>query len=157
MKESIGASWIFVICLTFILIFTAYVAISVNYAKAFRLKTHIVSEIEENEGYNGELRQELETYLTAQGYASYGTCEQYITVENTQTKWELKDCIGNAPPGKCGACIYRTEVQADKLDDIDADRVYYRGVTFFQFDLPVLNVLMPPIKIAGDSQYIYEK
>ena len=36
MRESIGATWIFTICLTFIILMTAYLAISVNYAKAFK-------------------------------------------------------------------------------------------------------------------------
>lgn len=156
MKESIGATWIFAICLTFIILFTAYVAISVNYAKAFRIKSHIVSEIEENEGYNGDLRQDLETYLTAQGYATYGECEPSITVEDQETDWQLAECLRGNTAGKCGACIYRREVKTGN-DDIEADRVYYRVRAFFTFDLPIVNVLLPEIKVSGDTQYIYER
>lgn len=157
MKESIGATWIFAICLTFIILFTAYVAISVNYAKAFRIKSHIVSEIEENEGLGGgDISQELETYLVAQGYATYGECEPYIEVEDQTTDWQLRECLMSNPSGKCGACIYRREVSTGN-DDIEASRVYYRVRTFFNFDLPVVNVLIPEIKVSGDTQYIYER
>lgn len=154
MKESIGATWIFVICLTFIIIFTAYIAISVNYAKAFKIKSHLVSQIEENSGYDGNLAQELETYLTSQGYVAYGECPQYIEVDGHNTDWTRVDCIGHAPEGKCGACIYSSEVKTGN-DDIEAKRKYYRAITFFQFDLPIVNVLIPSIRVSGDSQYIY--
>lgn len=155
MKESIGATWIFSICLTFIILFTAYLAISVNYAKAFRLKSHIVSVIEENDGYDSALGQEIEKYLTSQGYGTYGTCEQYITVEGDRTDWELQECLFDTPDGRCGACVYRRDVHTGN-DDIDANRSYYRAITFFKFDLPIVNVVLPPFKVGGDTQYIYD-
>lgn len=154
MKESIGATYIFVICLTFILIFTVYVAISVNYAKAFRIKSHIVSEIEENMGLDN-LEEDIETYLTSQGYVAYGECPQYIQLDGYNTDWELQTGLGNAPTGQHGVCIYRREVKTAN-DDIDAGRYYYRVTTFFKFDLPIVNVLIPSIRISGDTQYIYE-
>ncbi len=55
MKESIGSVWIFAICMTFIVLFTGYIAIAVNYSKAFRIKSHIVSEIEKNKVWDGDL------------------------------------------------------------------------------------------------------
>lgn len=154
MKESIGATWIFVICLTFIIIFTAYVAISVNYAKSFRIKSYIVGEIEQNSGLDN-LEEDIETYLTSQGYVAYGDCPQYIQVDGHETDWELQTGLGNAPKGKHGVCIYRREVKTAN-DDINADRYYYRVTTFFKFELPILNVLIPSIRISGDTQYIYE-
>lgn len=155
MKESIGATWIFVICLTFIIIFTAYIAISVNYAKAFKIKSHLVSQIEENDGYDGNLAQELETYLTSQGYVAYGECPPQIEINGHDTSWSLVDCIGNAPEGKCGACIYSMPVEKKTIDDINTPRKYYRATTFFTFDLPIVNVFIPAIRVSGESKYIY--
>ncbi len=157
MKESIGATWIFSICLTFIILFTAYLAISVNYAKAFRLKSHIVSEVEENDGFDGDLAVELDTYLTSQGYSTYNDCEPSVTVAGEATDWELQPsgCIGQRSDGKCKACIYKRIVHTGN-DDIDAERAYYRAYTFFKFDLPVVNVVLPPFRIGGDSKYIYD-
>lgn len=154
MKESIGITWIFVICLTFIILFTAYVGISVNYAKAFKIKSYIVSQIEENSGISG-LDEELNTYLTAQGYVAYGECPGHIVVDDKETEWTFVTGLGNAPAGKHGVCIFKRTVKTGN-DDIEAERSYYRVTTFFNFDLPVVNVLIPSIRISGDSQYIYD-
>ncbi len=154
MKESIGITWIFAICLTFIILFTAYVALSVNYAKAFRIKSYIVSQIEENDGIKG-IEENIETYLTAQGYVAYGECPERIATDGKETEWKLETGLGNAPMGKDGVCVFKRAVKTGN-DDIEAERSYYRVTTFFTLDLPIVNVLIPSIKISGDSKYIYD-
>ncbi len=158
MRESIGATWIFSICLTFIVIFTAYLAISVNYAKAFRIKNHIINMIEENEGYKDDSQQKISDYLVSQGYIARGECPAEIKSDDgEEASWESPLCInsyGNATDGKCNACIYRLTV--GKTDDgLEACKAYYKVVTFFNFDLPVINVLTQ-FKIKGDSKLIYD-
>lgn len=160
MRESIGATWIFSICLTFIVLFTAYLAISVNYAKAFRIKSNIVSQIEENEGYTDTLGKDIETYLTAQGYSAHGACPDTLETQDKDgakqgSAWQLKSCIANnAPAGSCNVCVYRMETST-KADDICAKRAYYRVTTFFKFDLPVINYLTT-FQVSGESRYIYD-
>ncbi len=157
MRESMGAAWIFTIVLTFIILMTAYLAISVNYAKAFKIKSHIVSEIEENEGYDGAIEQRVRKYLTAQGYTAYGTCDPTITVDGTPSDWRRIATIDDAVPvgsDKHNACIYSRIVDTGN-DDIDATRSYYRVVVFFKFDLPVVNFLTT-FKVSGETGYIYD-
>jgi len=160
MRESIGATYIFTICLTFIIIFTGYLAISVNYAKAFKIKSYIISEIEENDGYDSNIGNDIETYLTAQGYSAYGKCPNYISVEGYTTDWRKIDCLGNAPSGHCGVCIYEMEALPNnasfRIDDMDMPRSFYRAVTFFKFDLPVVNTLLT-FKVSGETKYIYDE
>lgn len=151
MREAIGATWIFSICLVFILLFTAYLAISVNYAKAFKIKSYIVGLIEEEKGIDGDVVDDIETYLTAQGYAANGECPR------DDAGWQLhpqNGCLGNAPSGKCGVCIYTMDVDTSSLDDIDAEKQYYKVTAFWKFDLPILNIVLPPFKISGESKYI---
>ncbi|MCI8498323.1 MAG: hypothetical protein HFG33_02880 [Bacilli bacterium] len=151
MREAIGATYIFAICLVFILLFTAYLAISVNYAKAFKIKSYIVGLIEEEKKIDGEIEEKIETYLTAQGYAAAGSCPQSVD------GWELNPqhgCLGNAPSGKCGVCVYATDVDSEDLDDIDAEKKYYKVVAFWKFDLPILNIVLPPFEISGESKYV---
>ncbi len=38
MKESIGGTWLLGFVLVFIVIFSAYLAVSINYTKAFKVK-----------------------------------------------------------------------------------------------------------------------
>lgn len=162
MKESIGATWIFAICLTFIILFTAYIALSVNYSKSFRIKSHIVSEIEENLGFDAELRNNISTYLISQGYSTYGKCDRTITSENgkVSTDWKLlNDGEINRidSTGESMACIYKMTVNTGN-DEIEIEnRSYYRVTVFFNFDLPIVNVLLPNIKISGETQYIFEE
>jgi len=147
MRESIGATWIFSICLTFIVLFTAYLAISVNYAKAFKIKNHIVTRIEENEGYNQTLEQELSSYLISQGYSAYNTCPDY-----SEDSWEKWGCINpqNGNENQCGACIYRMGTSSNINN-----QAYYRVVSFFKFDLPVISYITT-FKIKGESKTIYD-
>lgn len=157
MRESIGATWIFSICLTFIVIFTAYLAISVNYAKAFRIKNHIINMIEENEGYKDDSQQKISDYLVSQGYIARGECPATIKNEDgEEADWSSPLCINSyaTTDGKCNACIYRLAVHSS-TDGIDACKAYYKVVTFFNFDLPVINVLTQ-FKVKGDSKLIYD-
>ena len=50
MREAIGGTWIFSIVIVFIVLFTSFLAISVNYSKAFRVKNGIINIIEKT-GY----------------------------------------------------------------------------------------------------------
>ena len=51
MKESIGGTWLIGIVALFIVLFSAFMAYSINYTKAFRAKNGIIDLIEQNEGY----------------------------------------------------------------------------------------------------------
>lgn len=159
MRESIGATYIFSICLTFIILFTAYLAISLNYAKAFRIKSNIVSMIEENEGYcSNNLEQKVRDYLISEGYTASGTCSPNISSTNSRTVDDYRlvsdGCIDIYNTGKCNACIYRRE-RYNNSDDIGDSNSYYKVVAFFKFDLPILNVLTN-FKVGGETKMIHE-
>lgn len=157
MRDAMGSGWIFSICLTFIVLFVAYLAISLNYARAFRVKNYILSEIEENEGYTEALRQKIETHLADEGYTASGVCEPYISVVGEETDWALKECIGDdAAPGQCSICLYRKPADNQKNPDVGAERAYYRVIAFFRFDLPVVKAFFPSFQVGGDSRYIYD-
>lgn len=152
MRESTGAMMLFGICLTFIIMMTAYLAISVNYAKAFRVKSHIVSMIEENEGYSVSLDESIDTYLENQGYTARGYCSENIKVSNYQEDWEFQACLDKDETGRCSACVYRT--MSDTKKPGPTTRMRYRVVTFFKFDIPVVNSLLT-FQVAGESRYLF--
>lgn len=155
MRNAMGSAWVFSICLTFIILFTAYLAITVNYAKAFRVKSHIVSRIEENEGYEPSLEEDILDYLAVEGYDASGYCEEYIVEDGEDKDWALEHCLGVSPGGQCEACIYRKEAN-NKLGITGASRSYYRVIVFFRFDLPVIKAFLPSFRVGGDSRYIYD-
>ena len=152
MRESIGATWIFSICLTFIILFTAYLAISVNYAKAFRIKSNIVSMIEENEGYSGNLNDKIANYLVSEGYTAHGNCEPFITANNGYYEgWELVDEISIYSNSDTNACVYRRK--SDSQDDIAKCNTYYKVIAFFKFDLPVVGYFTN-FKVGGETKMV---
>ena len=153
MRQAIGTTWIFSICLTFIVLFTAYLAISINYAKAFKIKNHIISMIEENEGINegnaSDFATKVEDYLLYQGYDAKKACE-----ENG-----LRDDIGNWDPvqsingdGKSYFCVYKRPA---KNNSECKNEYVYKVVTFFKFDIPTLNTLMV-FDVSGNTKVIHD-
>lgn len=155
MRDATGATMVFSICLTFTIMMTAYLAISVNYAKAFRIKNYIVSKIEENEGYTGALEMNLEDYFENQGYLARGRCANAITVPGYDDGWTLSACVGRDATGLCGACIYRLESSTGGASGLCANRAKYRVLSFFKFDVPVAGALFT-FQVGGESRYIYD-
>lgn len=158
MRESVGATQIFSICLTFIILFTAYLAISVNYAKAFRTKSHIITMIEENEGYSDEVGERITNYLINQGYTASGDCAQMDVVrvetgETETTEYELiEPCIRfNPADTRCNACIYRRTINSSSNTAICNSVSYYKVVTFFRFDIPIISTFMN-FAVRGESK-----
>ena len=51
MKEAIGSTWLMGMIITFIAIFSGFLAYSISYTKAFRVKNEVINIIEKNEGF----------------------------------------------------------------------------------------------------------
>lgn len=154
MRNAYGAMWIFAICLIFTILMTAFLAISINYAKAFRIKSYIVSSIEEHEGYSGSLDEQIHNYFYNQGYDASGKCENYISVSGYDDDWELQACIEPNENGRCGACVYRI-MATQRENGMCAERARYRVVSFFKFDFPVVRSYTT-FQVAGESRYIFD-
>ena len=52
MRQAIGSTWILQLVIVFILIFVAFLALSINYTKAYKIKNELLSIIEKYEGVN---------------------------------------------------------------------------------------------------------
>lgn len=159
MRDSMGAAWILSLSLTFTMLFVGFLAISINYSRAFRVKSGIVSRIEENEGYNASIDERLENYLDNEGYSAYGSCDSEYIVPGQDTDWQLVGTIRTASvpaaaSDKYSACIYRTTSTAGD-EGVGAPRAQYRVVVFFKFDLPIIRYYMQ-FQVSGESRYLYD-
>lgn len=163
MRHSVGSAWVFSICLAFIILFTCYLAITINYAKAFRIKTHIVDTIEENEGYpeNGKLDDELIKYLTYQGYDASGSCSDYIKLDeypDGSRQWVLFHTIDYGPAlgtNNHNVCIYRMNRQLQDNEGTCKEMAYYKVIVFFKFDLPLLGYFTS-FQVNGETRLGYD-
>ena len=138
MREAIGGTWIFGIVITFIVLFSGYLAVSVNYSKAFRVKNELVSLIEKYEGHGPEAQKQIETYLDGVGYWVYGSCTTegrgsgFVATTNSEYKY----------------CV-------DKVETSDSlNRAYFKVTVFFKLDLPVVGGIFT-FPITGETKSIY--
>ena len=140
MRESIGGAWIFSIVITFIVLFSSYLAISINYSKAFKVKNSIVNMIEQNEGIDTD---KIEAYLNAAGYYSYGVCPR----NEDGREWHAESA--NTSSTKYRYCWSTTSSEAGGLK-----KNYYQIIVFFKVDLPVIGDLLT-FRITGETKAVY--
>lgn len=162
MRESIGGTWLIGIVALFIVLFSAFMAYSINYTKAFRAKNGIIDLIEQNEGYtfyngpnidNMTQEQLMNDYsVQAQAYAlvksmgyDYGSkSENKVVCNNDGTISDATKIDAAYQPG--GYCVYRF---------CNSDGTYrYKVVTYVMMKFPVINFgITVPIK--GETKTLY--
>ena len=162
MREAIGGTWLFGLVLTFIVFFASFLAISINYSKAFNVKNNIVDLIGKYEGNNCNARKKINDYLRDVGYLVPGECPKINTmvqgVENTYN-YTGYDINGNpvASGEKAHYCISVDAI--DEIEDhsgnvVNLGRKFYRVIVFFKIDLPLVGNLTT-FRIKGETESIY--
>lgn len=140
MKEAVGGTFMIYVLLIFIAVYITFVAVALNYAKAFRVKNSVIDIIEQNEGMtddelndinkSGDTITKINERLKDYNY--------YITLSDSYLdKYNDYTCFDR------GYCI-------SKVGDI---REYYRVVTFVQLSIPFIdfNITIP---IRGETRVI---
>ena len=158
MRDAIGGVLIIEIIIVFLLIINSYLAFSVNYTKAFRVKNRIVSIIENYEG------------LTAVENGSERAIDDMMFENHYSINIEYIKRCGNLDGAKTykpvynkngGFCYYETET-SESGQGI-ASETYkgsvYSVAVFVNIDLPVLNKIFPYFSnvfaIKGETKTIY--
>ena len=67
MREAIGGALLIKLVMFFIVIYTCFLAIAVNYSITFRVKNQIINLIESYESYD-LAKQPIEEYINSVGY-----------------------------------------------------------------------------------------
>lgn len=143
MREAIGGTWLFGLVITFIVFFASFLAVSINYAKAFNVKNEVINIVSKYEGNNSNSRNAIREYLRYQGYMVTGTCpNDYIgydlTIDGTKVN-----------KGKSYFCIKGEESSSNNIS-----KKYYSVIVFFKIDLPVVGGLTN-FQIKGETEAIY--
>ena len=140
MRESIGGAWILGIVMTFIVLFASFLAISINYSKAFKVKNNVVDLIEKHEGMNEDAAEAIWGYLQSQGY---------ILKDNCKDSKALGFDKNNTTSDKALYCVKR-----NKVDDTALDKTYYSVEVFFRLDLPIFGDIFT-FSVTGETMSIY--
>ena len=143
MRESIAGAWLYSLILVFMVILVSFVSISINYNKAYKLKTSVVNIIEQNQGVNAYAVDTIARHLKNNGYINGKVCrnlfkngQKYIEIDegvasNVKTKGSGDD---NSKPAQ--VCITRSKFDLNQTGTAQID-YYYDVYLFFSFSLPV--------------------
>lgn len=143
MREAFGGAFTIKLMLIFLAIYIAFIAVALNYAKAFRVKNRIIDIIEQNEGIDsyddtkeGSAIGNINSYLNTVGY--------YVNLANIKNNnTENINCYDR------GYCI--EETTAPVTDGITSK--YYKVTTYININFPFfkLNFNIP---ITGETRKI---
>lgn len=134
MRHAIGTTWILQLVIIFMLIFVAFLALSINYTKAFKIKNDIVTIVEKyegvSEGEDGSISI-INNYLRYNNYTVMGSCQTGdYGIQNLD-----EPILRPAQSGeKYFYCVRKVSTSTDALKD----RAKYNVRLFFKFSLPVI-------------------
>ena len=151
MRDAFGGVVNLVIIVVFLVLVSGYLAFNVNYTKAFRVKNKIISTFEQYEGNCQNATTEANTcngeifaYMKSIGYSA-------PNFDLTGSESEDYD--------RChyGYCYKKIEIPKDP-DSVDTEsKVYYKIATQINIDIPIINKILPGLRIfqvTGDTMPI---
>lgn len=133
MRDAFGGIFMMRLMLVFIVVFVGFGAISLNYAKAFRIKNKVIDFIEQQEITNVEsIKNDTDKLDYIVDNANYT-----IECDDAGTKQlDLKDDAGKV----IGIC-YRGIVISINNDHKDKNNIYYNVIAYGGWNLRSLNLV----------------
>ena len=138
MKDSRGGVVSIMFIGVFLLVVSGYLALSVSYNKAFRVKNKIIKILEQEEAFNDDAKEKIAKQMKEIGY-------------NTNKNLNLK-CDGiynyHCEEGYCVAWVSNN-------DDLNSG--YFRVATSILINIPILNKIsgIKLFTVSGDSITLY--
>ena len=140
MRDAVGGTFMIKLLLIFLAVYTVFIAIAINYAKAFKVKNKVINIIEQSEGvdYNdvsdASVIGQINTYMNDIHYG--------INTSSVEKK-----CIGydyiNTERGYC----------ISKVENYDSSASYYRVTTFVTISVPIVRLEFT-VPIQGETRKI---
>ncbi len=183
MKASVSTVWFIGLVVTFLLVFSAYIIITVDYSKTFKLKNEVLTIVEKNKGMTlysgGETKsvpstvasgevlthigavKTINAFLKASGYDAKGGCNIpagttyiYGVTDLKYGKNETWDQMGEpADPDKQYYYCF-AKYPTGRASKEAYDSIYYRVELFYRFEIPVLREFIP-VRVDGITDEIY--
>ena len=132
MKEAVGSYWLTIIFITFIVLFTGYLCLSINMNKAYKVKNEIINIIQKNNGLDDKALSQIQDYMSRVGYRNTGRCGAGEEAYNMN---------GSTSDGNGLFCakIMKTEYESNYYEETQFPRsAYYTVRVFFSIDLPII-------------------
>lgn len=161
MKQSMASVWIYMIVITFILMFVAFLTLSLTYSKNYKTKNEIINIIEKYEGINKDSVRLINNYLTTIGYSTKHTCptterwmgatsieSTYTTLEKTRNGVKYYYCVNEKNYGK----TVKNQKNGKAINV--KSKKFYQVRIFFRFNLPVMGNVYT-FSVDGTTNDIY--
>ena len=146
MRQAIGSTWIMQLVIVFMLIFVAFLALTINYTKAYKIKNEVTSILEKYEGPNSRENGSIaiiNNYLKYNGYRSVGTCEEDSF---GAASLDSSTLVSVTKGDKYYYCIRRVNTSTQTFPN----RASYELETFFKFNLPLLGDIFT-FRVTGET------
>ena len=179
MKNSISNVWILGIVILFLLIFSGFIIITINYNKVFKMKNTVISIIEKNDGVDNDKRsscnetssipnsggrticvgagavETINAYLYAMNYSATGDC----LMDNetfSEDEWYGVSDLSNPREARLVKADHNTRYHyCIAAHDTEFRTKYFKVRLFFYFDLPVIGNLIP-VNVDGTTDEIHK-
>jgi hypothetical protein len=164
MKESIGMAWLMIIVMTFITLFSGYLAFSINYSKSFRVKDGIIERIHKYNGFVSDgsrnTLQDIDDFLANINYNARGDCyslchdsgNSFVGIRGTTVKDRDEETQGNS----YNYCIVKVASKSLGDESLTADypSVYYKVIVFFSLQIGQIS-LFSKFNTTGETHSLY--
>lgn len=144
MREAFGGTYTIQLILIFLAIYIAFIAVALNYAKAFRVKNRIIDIVEQHEGFDfndtseGSAQNEIKNYLNRVSYYVKLTNISDNTVNDTYRCYSEGYCI---------------EKVSSTVVNNNIEQSYYKITTYVNIDMQVFRLKFT-IPIQGETRRI---
>jgi hypothetical protein len=147
MREAIGSTWIYQLVVIFILLFVAFLILSLTFSKNYKTKNELINIIEKYEGVNDQSVRIINSYLTQTGNRVRGKCP---SADNTtwlaapslnstqlvtpQANERYFYCVNK----KWSKSTYKVDKGKNSKDIVVKNKMFYQIKIFFRFNLPII-------------------
>lgn len=151
MRDAISGAMTLQIIVIFMIIINCYLAFSVNYTKAFRVKNEIRSIIEKNEGLTCSAVAQINDLMLKNNYKMNSNFEKWCE-KNEYT-------VARLDAGSFCYKYQKVDITGTSNDNSLYKGAYYTVATFVNVDLPLVNNLLPfagnLFLVKGETALIY--
>ena len=155
MREAVGSYFLTTIVITFIVLFTGYMCLSINMNKAYKVKNEVINIIQKNNGLNSEAIEQIQDYMTKIGYRTSGNCN--ANVSKYEGKYDGYGISGTSAKSKNTVFCVRPVQTVYTATDVTSQFPpveYYQIKVFFGIDLPIVRNLFS-FSLQGSTKKLF--
>lgn len=164
MRESVGSTWIFLIAITFTIIFAGFLVVALSYSRTYKEKNELTSIIEKYEGLttkttygkniDGSINV-MNTYLRNNNYNRKGFCQKVDSVyEATDTVNKMYGFDIDGTP-EIAQDDKRYDYCVLAMTNNETCNTIFRVTVFFDFNLPIFGDLVK-FRVSGQTNEIMD-